>query len=463
MNSKSLLFSVTIVIQSLTKAFSQSLPPKTIWQIDSLFSTWTSNTSPGCTIGIVRNDTLVYAKGYGMANLEYDVANTPETIFHVASISKQFTAWSVLLLAREGKLNLTDDIHKYLPCFPDLKAKITIQHLLNHTSGIRDQWQLLAISGTRLDDVVTQDQIIKVLAKQRALNFTPGDQYNYSSSGYTMLAEIVKSVTGQTLRQFADSAIFKPLKMTNTHFHDNGAEIVRNRSYSYNRMEETHFTNSTLSCSTAGATGLLTNIVDLAVWVTSLCNPVKADQQTVEMLTKKLALNSGERLTYASGITVNTFKGWKQYAHGGSDAGFRTHMAVFPEKKMGFVVLSNVGDFDPDARVHALADLFLEENKMEPKRESAYSPARVLADTLGLAKLAGNYIGDDGLPLSFEKKGTGLYSHLFDQTALLQQDSPNNFSLGGADRARFIFKTDGKDTTVDVKAADQCYHLDKYT
>jgi CubicO group peptidase (beta-lactamase class C family) len=462
MISKNLLLSVMIVIQSVTNAFSQALPPKTIGQIDSLFAHWTSNISPGCTIGIVRNDTLIYSKGYGMANLECDVVNTPETIFHIASISKQFTAWSVLLLAREGKLNLTDDIHKYLPWFPDLKAKITIQHLLNHTSGIRDQWQLLATSGTRLDDVITQEQIIKVLSNQRALNFAPGQDYNYSSSGYTMLAEIVKSVTGQTLRQFADSAIFKPLKMTNTHFHDNGVEIVRNRSYSYNRIDETHFANSTLSYSTAGATGLLTNIVDLSKWVTSLYVPKQGDQETVRILTTKLTLNSGERLSYGCGIIVSTYKGWKQYAHGGSDAGFRTHMAVFPEMKMGFVVLSNVGDFDSDSKVHALADLFIEEKKIEPKSGFETSQPKMLTDTLALAKLAGDYIGDDGLPLSFEQKGAELYYHLFDQTALLQQESTNSFSLGGADHVRFIFKTNGDGTTVVVKAADQFYHLEKY-
>src|SRR4030095_16366022 len=157
--------------------------------------------------GIVRNDSLIYTKGYGSANLEYAIPNTPETIFHTASVSKQFSGYAIVLLAKQGKLQLDDDIHKYLPWFPDLKEKITIRHLLNHTSGIRDQWQLLAISGTRLDDVITHEHIVKILSQQRALNFKPGEKYSYSNSGFTMLAEIVKSVTGQSLRQFTDSAI----------------------------------------------------------------------------------------------------------------------------------------------------------------------------------------------------------------------------------------------------------------
>ncbi len=163
---------------------------------------------------------------------------------------------------------MDDDIHKYLPWFPDMKKKITIRHLLNHTSGIRDQWQLLAISGTRLDDVITQEHVVKILSKQQSLNFNPGEQYSYSNSGFTMLAEIVKSVTGQSLRKFTDSAIFRPLQMNNTHFHDDYTEIEKNRSYSYNRTDSAHFTNSILSYSNAGATSLFTNIPDMAKWVT---------------------------------------------------------------------------------------------------------------------------------------------------------------------------------------------------
>src|SRR5215467_2053043 len=241
---KTIAASLLVFFLSLNNAPAQSLPDSLVKKIDGLFFKWNNNNSPGCTVGIVRNDSLIFAKGYGMANLEYNIPNEPATIYHMASISKQFTAYSIVLLARQGKLQLDDDIHKYLPWFPDLKEKITIRNLLNHTSGIRDQWQLLAISGTRLDDVITQDQIIKVLSKQQALNFKPGAKYSYSNSGFTMLAEIVRSVTGQSLRKFTDSAIFKPLGMMNTHFHDDYEEIVKNRSYSYSKTDSVHFANS---------------------------------------------------------------------------------------------------------------------------------------------------------------------------------------------------------------------------
>src|SRR6187402_1127178 len=169
-----------------SKSFPQLLPDSTIKKIDLLFKRWDNNASPGCVIGVVRNDSLIYSKGYGMANLEYNVPVSSETIFHMASVSKQFTAYSIVLLAGQGKLRLDDDIRKYLPWFPDLHEKITILNLLNHTSGIRDQWQLLNIAGIRPNDVITQDQLIRILSSQQALNFKPGKQYNYSNSNFTL-------------------------------------------------------------------------------------------------------------------------------------------------------------------------------------------------------------------------------------------------------------------------------------
>ena len=162
---------VTIILIFLFYcAGAQTVPDSIIKKIDGLFSQWNSQQSPGCVIGIIRNDSLIFARGYGLANLEYSIPNSPLTIYHMASVSKEFTAYSVLMLAKAGKLSLEDDIRKYLSWFPDLKEKITIRQLLNHTSGVRDQWQLLAISGTRLDDVITQEQIIKLLSRQQALN-----------------------------------------------------------------------------------------------------------------------------------------------------------------------------------------------------------------------------------------------------------------------------------------------------
>ncbi|MEO5999899.1 MAG: serine hydrolase domain-containing protein [Chitinophagaceae bacterium] len=459
---------VPLIIFSLiaiTKIPAQSLPDSIIKKIDSLFIKWNNPSSPGCTIGIIRNDSLIYAKGYGMANLEYAIPNSPETIFHMASVSKQFTAYAIVLLNRKGKLQLDDDIHKYLKWFPDLKEKITIRHLLNHTSGIRDQWQLLAISGTRLDDVITQDHIIKILSKQQALNFKPGKKYSYSNSGFTMLAEIVKSVTGQSLRKFTDSAIFKPLGMNNTHFHDDYTEIEKNRSYSYNRTDNTHYTNATLSYSVAGATSLFTNINDMSKWVMNFYDHKVGDQQNIDLLTQKGKLNSGKEISYALGISNDMYRGWRQYSHSGGDAGYRTHLAVFPDLKMGFMVFSNLGDFNPVGKNYAVADLFITDTtqeKVDVKKTPTDSSEAILKDTLSLKKFMGYYIGEEGLPFSFEIKNKKLYYHISGESNFLIKELKDTFSVFNAPNIKFVFSMRAKDTMVDVITPDQLYHLEKY-
>jgi CubicO group peptidase (beta-lactamase class C family) len=464
-NKRILGIILTIIFECTIKAFAQSLPDSTIKKIDSLFLKWNTAISPGCTVGIVRNDSLIFSKGYGMANLEYAISNEPLTLYHMASVSKQFTAFSIILLAKQGKLKLDDDIHKWLPWFPDLKEKITILNLLNHTSGIRDQWQLLAISGTRLDDVITQDQIIKILSKQQALNFKPGDKYSYSNSGFTMLAEIVKAASGQTLRQFTDSAIFKPLGMTSTHFHDDYTEIEKNRSYSYDRKDSSHFTNAVLSYSVSGATSLFTNINDMSKWVMNFYDHKVGDQKDIDLLTQKGKLNNGKELSYALGIVSDTYNGWRQYSHSGGDAGYRTHVAVFPDLKMGFIVFSNLGNFNPGEKVYAIADFFIKDTAVKKevvKKDQRDSAAAVLKDTLSIKKFTGNYIGEEGLPFSFDIRNSQLHYHIFNENNFLLKELKDTFSIPQAPEIKFIFGIKGKDTTVDLITPDQLFHLKKY-
>lgn len=456
---------VALSLHAITTAFPQPLQDSVTKKIDSLFLKWNTSVSPGCTIGIVRNDSLIYARGYGQANLEYSIPNSPETIFHMASVSKQFTAYSIILLARQGKLTLEDDIRKHLPWFPDLKQKITIRHLLNHTSGVRDQWQLLAIAGTRLDDVITQEHIVKILSKQQTLNFNPGEKYSYSNSGFTMLAEIVKSVTGQSLRKFTDSAIFKPLGMNATHFHDNYEELVKNRSYSYSRIDSTHFSNSILSYSNAGATSLFTNITDMSKWVMNFYHHQVGDQRDIDLLTQKGKLNSGKELSYALGIAVDTYKGWKQYSHGGADAGYRTFLSVFPDLKMGFIVFSNLGDFNTGEKAYAIADLFLKDTsqkKEEAKKELKDSTAAFLKDTLSWRKFRGDYISEEGLPFNFEIKRSKLYYRIFNENNFLIKSAKDTFYIPDAPHIKFVFGIKAKDTTVEVITPDETYHLKKF-
>jgi CubicO group peptidase (beta-lactamase class C family) len=202
-------------------------------QVDAIFAPWNSASTPGAAVSVIHHGQLVLEKGYGSAQLEYGIPIRPHTIFHVASVSKQFTAMALVLLELDGKLSIDDEIHKYLPELPAYPHSITIRQLLQHTSGIRDQWQTLALAGWSLEDVITQDQILRLLFRQKELNFTPNSEHLYSNGGYTLAAEIVARVSHQPFSEFCASRIFKPLGMANTHFHQDHHQIVKNRSYSY--------------------------------------------------------------------------------------------------------------------------------------------------------------------------------------------------------------------------------------
>src|SRR5271168_1739825 len=203
-------------------------------QVDKIFAKWDSTHSPGCALSVIKDGQIIYKHGYGMADLDHDIPITPETVFHVASISKQFTAAAILLLAEDGKLSLDDDVHKYITELPDFGVRITLRHLLHHTSGLRDQWELLGLAGWRYSlDLITDDDVLELMSRQKELNFKPGDKYVYCNTGFTLLAQIVKRVSGESLREFTVNRIFKPLDMKSTHFRDDHAEIVKRIAYGY--------------------------------------------------------------------------------------------------------------------------------------------------------------------------------------------------------------------------------------
>ncbi len=397
-------------------------------RMDSIFQEWNKPNSPGVAVGVIRNDSLIFAKGYGLANLEYNIPNTPTTIFHMASVSKQFAAYSLILLEAAGRLSLEDDVRKYLTWFPDMKKKITIRQLLTHTSGIRDQWQLLAISGTRLDDVIMQDHVVKLLSAQRELNFEPGDRFSYSNSGYTMAAEIVKSVTGQTLRQFTDSAIFKPLGMNNTHFHDDYTEIVKDRAYSYSQ-DSSGYSNAVLSYSVAGATSLFTNIEDLSKWVMNFYSPKAGSAENLQSLERKSKLNNGKENRYAQGIFVGDRHGFKELSHSGGDAGFRTYLTVFPEKKFGVLVFSNLGEINVVGKAYEVADYFLKPSAGEKKDPKSDSAQAKLQDSLLLKPFFGDYISEEGLQFSLVVEDNMLHMKDRFRKLTLMPDNKGNYTL----------------------------------
>jgi CubicO group peptidase (beta-lactamase class C family) len=346
-----------------------SLEPK----VDALFAPWNSLNTPGAAVAVIKDGMVVYRKGFGCANLEYGIPITPSTVFHVASVSKQFTAMAITMLEAAGKLSADDDIRKYLPDMPDYGRTITIRNLLNHTSGIRDQWDLLVLSGWRMDDVITQDQILDLLRRQKELNFPPGSQFLYSNSGFTLLAEIVGRVSGKPFTDWTRENIFLPLGMTSTHFHLDHTEIVRDRAYSYSGDAQRGFKQSPLNYANVGATSLFTTVEDMANWLRNFEEKRVGGAAVLDKMATKGVLSNGTEIGYARGIEVGAYKSLKTIGHSGGDAGFRSHVLYFPDERFGVAVFSNLGSFDPGGLCTQIADIYLASRLAQPAAPSTAS------------------------------------------------------------------------------------------
>ena len=372
-------------------SLAQAPAPDRQARVDEIFKEFTVPGSPGCTVAVYQDGRTVLSRAYGMANLDHDVRLTPSSIFHVASVSKQFTAAAILLLAQDGKLTLDDDIRKHVPELRDFGKKITIRHLINHTSGIRDQWSLLGLAGWRYSrDLITDEDVLALLSRQQELNFTPGERHLYSNSGYTLLAVIVSRVSGKSFREFTGERIFKPLGMTNTHFRDDFAEIVRNQAYGYTRQEET-FKLSVTNFDTAGATSLLTTAEDLAKWDANFQDPVVGGTALIAAMEERGRLNDGLDIDYASGIVHGTHRGLKTINHGGADAGYRSALLRYPQQRFGVSTLCNLAQTNPTQLAQRVAEVYLED-QMQPVRSTA-TEARpeVPLPAAELSALAGLY------------------------------------------------------------------------
>ncbi len=375
-----------LLISSL--AHVQTLPPDVTTKVDKIFAQWNKPDSPGCALGVYKDGQIVYKRGYGMANLNDDVPITPATVFHVASMSKQFTAASILLLAQQGKLSLDDDVHKYIPELPNFGEPITLRHLLHHTSGIRDQWSLLGLAGWRYSqDLITDDDVMSVLVRQQALNFKPGDKYMYSNSGFTLLAIIVKRVSGMSFREFTTKNIFQPLGMTHTHFRDDHEEVIKHDALGYEQDgKDKPFRMNLTNFDTAGATSLHTTVEDLQLWDENFYHPRVGGPALIQQMLERGKLNSGEQQDYASGLVIGTYKGLPTVDHAGADAGYRSDMIRFPEQHFSVAVLCNFADTDPSSLAHQVADIVLAKDLRAP----APAPAKETANA------ARNDYGADG-------------------------------------------------------------------
>ena len=352
----------------------RQLAPDMVKQVDKVFAKWARADSPGCALGIYQGGQVVYKRGYGMEDLNEDVRITPGTVFHVASMSKQFTAASIVLLAQQGKLSLDDDVRKYIPELPDFGSKITIRNLVHHTSGLRDQWALLQLAGWRYSkDLITDEDVMSMMTRQKELNFKPGERHVYSNTGYTLMGLIVKRVSGMTLREFTTNNIFLPLGMTHTHFRDDHAEILKHNAVGYEQELGKPFEISITNFDTVGATSLQTTVEDLQLWDENFYHPKLGGDAFVQQMLERGKLNNGEQLDYAFGLVLGKYKGLPTVDHAGGDAGYRSDMTRFPEQHFSVAVLCNSAETDPTGLVRQVADIVL---ATEIKAAEVATPAK---------------------------------------------------------------------------------------
>ena len=328
-------------------------------KVDALFQKMDTTVSPGCALSVIRDHRIIYARGYGMADLDHNIPITPSTVFHVASMSKQFTAASILMLAQEGKLSLDDPVRKYIPELPDFGTPVTIRELLHHTSGLRDQWDLLDLSGWRYShDLITDADVLYVVSHERELNFPPNTKFLYSNTGYTLLAQIVALVSGESLRSFTTERIFAPLGMKNTHFRDDFDEIVKNMAYGYVPAGDT-FRLSVTNFDTVGATSLLTTVEDLALWDDNFYTARVGGPALIQQLQERGKLNDGTQLDYAAGLVIGTYRGLNTVDHSGADAGYRADMIRFPDQHFSVACLCNLATTNPGDLAREVAVTYL--------------------------------------------------------------------------------------------------------
>lgn len=375
-------------------------------QIDKLFSGY-NQTTPGVAVAVVREGKIIFKKGYGAANLEYDIPVTTKTVFQIASVSKQFTAFAIYLLEKQGKLSLEDDVRKYIPEIPDYGKTVRVKHLLSHTSGIKDQASLMTLAGWRTGDAVTTPQILRVISRQKELNFEPGSKFLYSNSGYTLAAEIVKRTSGETFAEFTRKNIFEPLRMNDTQFFDDYEKIVKNRAESY-ELEKGVYKRKDLHNSADGASNLYTTVEDMAKWALNFENPIVGDAELIKRFNEPSLLNNGERVVYliadgkpihhAKGQNVSNYRGVNVLSFGGHAAAFRSTFWRFPDQRFAVVLLSNDEHFKQLSNAEAIIGLYLKDD-LEPV-QTLNSPAASQNKTIekpnnDLKDFAGRFYNDE--------------------------------------------------------------------
>jgi CubicO group peptidase (beta-lactamase class C family) len=447
---KTIVF-LAALLAAMPLAASQAAQPEE-QQVDALFAKWNRPDMPGAVVEVIRDGKVVLAKGYGMADIEHGVPMTPGASFTVGSNSKQFTAFSIYLLAQDGKLSLDDDIRKYLPELPDFGKTITIRHLLHHTSGLRDYFNLMSMTGSRGDDVYTQEDALALVKRQRALNFAPGQLHMYSNTGYLLLGQIVQRVSGMPLAEFARVRIFEPLGMKHTRFLHGYGTLVPQRALPYLHSGAGGYDYVAVGDSADGAGGLVATAGDLALWDRNFYNGRVGGLALLARMQEPGVQGDGKPFNYASGLVVDAYRGRRIVEHGGAISGFNAQMTRFPDQHFSVLVLANtsVSELDTSQMTRRIADIYLDHEPARPAgpvaqekvfREIAFDPARLDA-------LVGYYALSPQSGIEFNKEDGQLWARATGSARVAAFPYGERDFFAKALAAQFTFDAPGPDGIV---------------
>lgn len=425
-------------------------------KVDALFAQWSKPDSPGCALAVIKDGQVIYKRGYGMANLDYGIPISSVSVFNIASVSKQFTAMSVVLLAKQGKLSLDDDIRKYVPELPQYQSPITIRHLIYQTSGVREYSHLMQAAGIRFQDAPEGD-VFKILTRQKELNFKPGEEYLYSNSNYFLLAQIVKRASGKSLREYAEENVFKPLGMVNTGFHADGTEVIKNRATGYSSREGGPFFVDVTTSYHVGAGALFTTIDDLFLWDQNFyANKLSQDTRLIAEFLTPGTLNNGRKTDYAFGVDVEMYKGLKAFGHGGVYNGFNASMIRFPEQRFSAICLCNLMSIRSAGLTRRVADIYLadqlKESQVSGSKIELPEPKVVQVPEKELAAVAGSYFdsANNNFRRLYVKNGKLIYSRGTSESELAPLGNNRFLMLGTPDRVEISFKSTRRDAPLQM-------------
>ena len=330
-------------------------------RVDQVFAAYDKPGSPGCALGVVREGNLIYKKGYGAASLELGVPLTPESVFYMGSVSKQFTAASLVLAAEQGLLSLDDDIRKYVPEIPSYGKPITLRQMLHHTSGFRDILSLLFLAGRNSEDIHPTSELLDLLSRQKALNFTPGDEFLYSNTNYFLMSVVIRRATGKPLSEFAEENIFKPLGMAHTSFYDDRTVVLPGRVAAYAPRPGGGFrVDWSTNFDMVGGGGLMSSVDDLQLWDRNFYDNKLGKGTLLKEMQTQGVLNNNKQIAYALGLFISKYRGLPIVAHDGANFGYRTMLLRFPQQRFSVICLCNLGTSNPLRLSYQVADVYLE-------------------------------------------------------------------------------------------------------